>query len=55
MTAITEIPEIIDRLEALYQQSVSTLRAALKAFLEAESGRICSRGWRAVSPIPNCI
>ncbi|HEX4182716.1 MAG TPA: AMP nucleosidase [Caulobacteraceae bacterium] len=35
MTAITEIPAIIDQLEALYQDSVASLRAALKAFLDS--------------------
>jgi len=34
MTTIQEAPAIVDRLEALYQDSVAALRAALKAYLE---------------------
>ena len=34
MTTVGEAPAIVDRLEALYQDSVSALRAALKAYLE---------------------
>jgi AMP nucleosidase len=34
MTAIGEAPGIVDRLEAIYQDSVTALRAALKAYLE---------------------
>jgi AMP nucleosidase len=34
MTAFKDAPAIVDRLEAIYQESVSTLRGALKAFLD---------------------
>jgi AMP nucleosidase len=37
MTTIAEAPQIVDRLEAVYQASVSSMRAGLKAFLEQGS------------------